>query len=658
MKSTEGIADLHRLVTLSSNGRLSEQSYLRLLEAALSPPSHAAWRRTLRHWLLVLGALLLVSGIIYFGAYNWATLGKFQKFGLLQLILAGLFAGVMLRGMDSKEGQVLLITCAGMVGALLAVVGQVYQTGANSYLLFTTWSALITTWCLVARSNVLWSIQFALVNLSFSLWWFKDHSGASLFGTAFLALNMFLAWSWLRAGEKREWMSENVAELLIAAGLTPATILGAFTIAASEGDFADTMLSLPLALAILVSTRRKSLPSMVSFCSAVLVLGTSVLVRLFIDLEIFGLLLVGVGILFQLGTAVKFLRSILEARRQPQEGGALPHRDQQPAENLPELSDSEQRALRESPPSLPWYVQALVVGGAWLATLFVLGFCIALVSNSESALLLLGLALYAGSIGALRSEPGSEFATQSLTCVLVSGALAVVGSVDQMLSGNHLLESLTLLALCVVSLHLVRNRLNQFLAGAGLLVGFLWLCVTVLDDEFGAAVALGLSAAAILWSALHRKELLSGPYRDRLLSTHRGFAGTFLLLSTISSFGLDPGGQNLLLAITYAGCLVWFSGRLRFPPSVLMGLSAFALITWSVPAIFAAVLCYLAGYLSKDRALLHLSKPALLVSGCFYYYNLDLNLMAKSVVLLASGSVLLLLRLALRPANEEVIDAF
>ena len=84
--------------------------------------------------------------MLFFGAFNWEHLGHMQKFGLLEMLIAAFFAGTLLRGLSSIEGRVLLGCASVLVGGLLAVIGQEYQTGADAYLLFLSWAGLIFPW--------------------------------------------------------------------------------------------------------------------------------------------------------------------------------------------------------------------------------------------------------------------------------------------------------------------------------------------------------------------------------------------------------------------------------------------------------------------------------------------------------------------------------
>ena len=45
-----------------------------------------------------------------------------------------------------------LIAASVLVGVLLAVIGQVYHTGADAYSLFAAWTLLILPWTLASRS--------------------------------------------------------------------------------------------------------------------------------------------------------------------------------------------------------------------------------------------------------------------------------------------------------------------------------------------------------------------------------------------------------------------------------------------------------------------------------------------------------------------------
>lgn len=152
---------------------------------ALTPPARAAairWIRTRLEWatwidrlLLVSGSGLVLAGILYFFAFNWAAMPAFAKFGLIEIALAGAVVGTVRAGLDRPLGRVLMMSSAVLVGVLLAVFGQVYQTGADAWQLFGGWAALIAGWVAVGRSQPLAALWVLLLDLTLVQWLSTQH---------------------------------------------------------------------------------------------------------------------------------------------------------------------------------------------------------------------------------------------------------------------------------------------------------------------------------------------------------------------------------------------------------------------------------------------------------------------------------------------------
>jgi uncharacterized membrane protein len=150
---------------------LTEAAYRRALELAALAPDGPTWLRLMDRFLLAIGVLFLVAGIAAFFAYNWAELHKLAKFALIEL---GIVAAVVLtwwRGLDSLPGRAALFAAAFLVGVLLALYGQVYQTGADPYGLFVGWALLIAGWAVIGRQPAIWFLMLVLANLSLILYW-------------------------------------------------------------------------------------------------------------------------------------------------------------------------------------------------------------------------------------------------------------------------------------------------------------------------------------------------------------------------------------------------------------------------------------------------------------------------------------------------------
>lgn len=169
-----------------------EQSALR---AAGLVPDRSEWRAFLSRLSLWLGTLALAAAVIFFFAFNWDSLGRLAKLGLVEAaILAGLLAFWRL-DLDTMAGKAALTLLALLVGALLALTGQIYQTGADTWELFAWWAVLILPWVLVGRFAPLWLIWLALLNLAAWLYFSLGSSGETLMW-ALLALDSLALAAW------------------------------------------------------------------------------------------------------------------------------------------------------------------------------------------------------------------------------------------------------------------------------------------------------------------------------------------------------------------------------------------------------------------------------------------------------------------------------
>jgi uncharacterized membrane protein len=166
----------------AGQGRMLGAGLRRALEVAAVLPSAGAWRRFLDRLLLFMGATMLAASVGFFFAYNWNELGRFAKFALVQAPLVAALAVVWRVGLERIAGQAALLVAALLTGAALALVGQVYQTGADTFELFSAWAAAILPWTLLGRFAALWLVWLALVNLACTLYFQTFHG---VLGVAF-----------------------------------------------------------------------------------------------------------------------------------------------------------------------------------------------------------------------------------------------------------------------------------------------------------------------------------------------------------------------------------------------------------------------------------------------------------------------------------------
>jgi uncharacterized membrane protein len=119
---------------------------------------------------LALGVGQLLAGVVFFFAYNWNDLSDIAKFAVIEVALAVAVGGALLAGLDRAFGQMLLIAASVLTGVLLAVIGQVYQTGADVFELFAVWAVFILPWTIISRHPVHWLLWLVVAEVAFVLY--------------------------------------------------------------------------------------------------------------------------------------------------------------------------------------------------------------------------------------------------------------------------------------------------------------------------------------------------------------------------------------------------------------------------------------------------------------------------------------------------------
>ncbi len=136
-------------------------------------PTKQTWLAFFNKALLVIGAVALVLSLVFFIAYNWMNMGKMGKFALVEgalVISIALYVALSFRQRFQLIRQLLLLIASVITGSLLALFGQVYQTGADTWQLFFGWAVLIIPWVIIARFPALWLLWLGLVNASLILY--------------------------------------------------------------------------------------------------------------------------------------------------------------------------------------------------------------------------------------------------------------------------------------------------------------------------------------------------------------------------------------------------------------------------------------------------------------------------------------------------------
>ncbi len=211
------------IASLIQQGLIPEDKIPDALRISKLTPDKTAWFSFLDRFLLVVGAVLLVSALTFFIAYNWTEMSRLAKFALVEACIVLAVFAYWKVGTQQLSAKIALLTASLLLGVLLALYGQTYQTGADPWQLFFNWALLILPWVFIAQFHVLWMVFLFLLNLSLVL--YIDTFGR-LFGLFFVS-ELHLFWSlfalnavalvvWEYMSQTKVWLQSVWATRLLA----------------------------------------------------------------------------------------------------------------------------------------------------------------------------------------------------------------------------------------------------------------------------------------------------------------------------------------------------------------------------------------------------------------------------------------------------------
>ena len=288
------------LVALIERGAIPWEQVSRAVALSGLHPSGRAWGLFLDRLLLWLGMLALTCAVLFLVAYNWSEMARWLRFGLVQAALVASIGvywwaegrgvvddGVVDEGIaENIVARAALTAASLLLGVLLALFGQVYQTGADPWQLFFFWAVLMLPWAVVARFDALWILWLGLLNLSLALY-LRTWGGA--FGILFasdvatlwgvFALNTVALMLWELGARRWRWLSPGWTTCLLALGSgIPLTLLMLNFILDEWADVSAAVLVYPLWLAALYFVYRHWRPDLFMLaggCLSVIVVLTT-----------------------------------------------------------------------------------------------------------------------------------------------------------------------------------------------------------------------------------------------------------------------------------------------------------------------------------------------------------------------------------------------
>jgi uncharacterized membrane protein len=152
-----------------------------VLELAGARPSRSDESQFLSRALLLGGILSLAAGVIFFVAANWDALKTLGRFALLEIVLVAAVVVALWKPPPAVHGRLALLAAFFVAGALFALFGQTYQTGADVYELFLTWAVVALPLALAAQWSASWAAWVFVLDVALALYCGWQPRGGPLF---------------------------------------------------------------------------------------------------------------------------------------------------------------------------------------------------------------------------------------------------------------------------------------------------------------------------------------------------------------------------------------------------------------------------------------------------------------------------------------------
>jgi len=600
-----------------------------------------------------LGCLLLASGGVCWVAANWPNASAFEKLAgaqvLIVLLVGSAFwlagrASHAIPGAASNHNFSVtahLTALAGIGGgALLALIGQTYQTGADSWQLFLAWAGLLIPW-LLALQTVALALLFALV-LNTALALLLDVHGVGIwhgFGgwaeSALLvaALNAGLLWLYERffAGFSDDW---RIGPRTLSAALAAWLVVAAFSaIDSQSGPVIYSIIGWAvLALMYWVYSRRHADLVIVTLVAAAAFILLALPLLYWVGSEA-GLLLVVLVLFVAMAIGLRKLGRLLRIRQ----------------------IESD-----------PWYFSAFRLIAMGVTAVLLIVFLLITLDFEVESLWIPGLILGLPGLAAYRAAK-SDVPQEAGLVLMTAGLLLVGGSSYALHDNGSAIALYTLPAFAAILYIVARNAAFRFVAAFFALALFMIMTwpenvwdSALLDADQNAHAPLGVylrlwwTCVAAVLALLVGRGAIAGK-RWRPLGWALAFLAQIMVWFTPAprsaafESGFDPSIALVWLAcaalpVVALAAVLW--RRPVLPVAVRVGVPlvlAMASVGWmGAPGVSLALLWMVVGFAMGHRSLMGFGVLALLAYLMRFYYQLDTTLLQKAMLLAGTGAWLIL----------------
>lgn len=301
----------------------------------------------------------------------------------------------------------------------------------------------------------------------------------------------------------------------------------------------------------------------------------------------------------------------------------------------------------------PWYIYALIAIAAWFSTIFFVAFFfLVMFQNAQEVALVAGVLL---SVVAVAINQGKQ--KESIFFSQVSLAFNVAGQILMVLGFFIHTHSIVVICFFVIVLQVVmtflyRHPVQYFVAPMVISCALFFLLLDIEGNtralkgpqSIHFVIALLSTATGYFW------------YKESSFVKHRFFHyslyGTtlsLLVMVSLSVFsrsydlemwwvsGIIVGVALILLEIELLGDLL----KTTMGTTIIVASALFCIITINSPGLIAAMFTLILGFYRGHKLLMSISCVFFGGFLFFFYYDLQMTLLSKSLILMGSGIVLI-----------------
>lgn len=321
----------------------------------------------------------------------------------------------------------------------------------------------------------------------------------------------------------------------------------------------------------------------------------------------------------------------------------------------------------------PWYMVAAQMIGGWVAALFLLA-CVlvsgSIIGDIDESFIGFGATLMLGCLLYYRlSDNRQEFVVQMIFAFSLCGQIMwLLGIYDSLESSNENLIALIYVLTFAIHWTIIPHKTNQFVAALGMVPSL--IAILVLNQLSLLVLPILLLSVILIWTQMYRWPQLY----QRLRMLGYAIAINILLVNlSLTELGqimelpivlmsLDSNiSHYIAITITLLSAL-WLMNNIinslnsdidnyktltpltRTTLMIILCTILISLLSMVMSGLSTALLMLVLGYFYNERKLVILSVCALLAFIGLYYYSLHVDLFEKSLWLIGSGVMLLLIR--------------